>query len=122
MALFDFGENLRKLRERYNLSQKELGRRVGRTDSVISNYENNLKTPPLDVLTSFAAIFNVSIDYLAGFERKESITLDSLSPRQRELIYTLVDELQHKTTPARGGLSPQQSDILSRLMQEFAKK
>ena len=54
--MFDFGLHLRMLRERYGLSQEELGRRVGRAGSVISNYENNLKTPTLDVLTMMAAI------------------------------------------------------------------
>ena len=120
--MFDFGENLRRLRERQKLSQKELGRRVGRADSVISNYENNLKTPPLDVLLSFAAIFNVSLDYLVGIEKSEMVSIEALGPKQRELIRSIVTELKHKSTPARGGLSPRQSEILSGLMQECAKK
>ena len=41
--MFDFGNHLRMLRERYGISQEELGRRVGRAGSVISNYENNIK-------------------------------------------------------------------------------
>ncbi len=122
MALFDFGENLRKLRERQKLSQKELGRRVNRTDSVISNYENNLKTPPLDVLLSFAAIFNVSMDDLVGIEKREMVSIEALDPGQRELVRALVEELAHGSTPARGGLSGRQSEILNRLMQEFARK
>ena len=41
--MFDFGNHLRMLREKHGISQDELGRRVGRVGSVISNYENNLK-------------------------------------------------------------------------------
>lgn len=100
--MFDFGENLRRLRERQKLSQKELGRRVGRADSVISNYENNLKTPPLDVLLSFAAIFNVSLDYLVGIEKSEMVSIEALGPKQRELIRSIVTELKHKSTPGPG--------------------
>ena len=40
--MFDFGNHLRMLRERYGISQEELGRRVGRAGSVISNYENKI--------------------------------------------------------------------------------
>ena len=48
--MFDFGNHLRMLREKHGISQEELGRRVGRAGSVISNYENNIKIPTLDVL------------------------------------------------------------------------
>ena len=65
--MFDFGNHLRMLRERYGISQEELGRRVGRAGSVISNYENNLKLPSLDVLITMSEIYNVSLDYLVGF-------------------------------------------------------
>ena len=44
--MFDFGNHLRMLREKHGISQEELGRRVGRAGSVISNYENNIKNPP----------------------------------------------------------------------------
>ena len=43
--MFDFGNHLRMLREKHGISQEELGRRVGRAGSVISNYENNIKNP-----------------------------------------------------------------------------
>ena len=102
--MFDFGLHLRMLRERYGLSQEELGRRVGRAGSVISNYENNLKTPTLDVLTTMAAIYNVSLDYLVGFDKKDQVLLDGMS-----------------TKPKSGGLSAEQQQILNLMIQEFAK-
>ena len=54
--MFDFGNHLRMLREKHGISQEELGRRVGRGGSVISNYENNIKITRLDVLTTKAGI------------------------------------------------------------------
>ena len=74
--MFDFGNHLRMLRERYGISQEELGRRVGRAGSVISNYENNIKIPTLDVLTTMARIYNVSLDYLVGFDKKDQVILE----------------------------------------------
>ena len=64
--MFDFGFRLREFRIQNKLSQEQLGRRVDRSKSVISSYENNLKVPSVDILKEFALIFNVSLDYLLG--------------------------------------------------------
>lgn len=119
--MFDFGLHLRMLRERYGLSQEELGRRVGRAGSVISNYENNLKTPTLDVLTTMAAIYNVSLDYLVGFEKKDQVLLNDITDRQRDLIHRLIKEFKESTKPKNGGLSAEQQEILNLVIQEFIK-
>ena len=66
--MFDFGLRIRELRESRHMSQESLGRRIGRSKPVISNYENNIKYPPLEVLISIANVFNVSLDYLVGKE------------------------------------------------------
>lgn len=109
------------LREKYGISQEELGRRVGRAGSVISNYENNLKVPTLDVLTTMAAIYNVSLDYLVGFDKKDQVLLNDMTDRQRDLIHRLVKELKESTKPKGGGLSAEQQEILNLIMQEFAR-
>ena len=57
--MFDFGLRIRELRESRHMSQESLGRRIGRSKPVISNYENNIKYPPLEVLISIANVFNV---------------------------------------------------------------
>lgn len=120
--MFDFGDHLRMLRERQGLSQKALGERVGRAPSVISNYENNIKVPTLDVLTTLARIYDVSLDYLVGFDKKDQVILDQMTDSQRELVHLLVQELRNSTTPKGGGLSSNQQDILNRLMREFSKR
>lgn len=119
--MFDFGNHLRMLRERYGISQEELGGRVGRAGSVISNYENNIKIPTLDVLTTMARIYNVSLDYLVGFDRKDQVVLEGMTDGQWELIHLLVKELKASTKPKNGGLSADQQEILNLIMQEFSK-
>ena len=94
--MFDFGNHLRMLRERYGISQEELGRRVGRAGSVISNYENNLKLPSLDVLITMSEIYN-------------------------DLVHRLIKELKQSTRPVGGGLSAEQQVILNLIMKEFSK-
>jgi len=41
--MFDFGLRIRELREQHKMSQEQLGRKVERSKSVISSYENNIK-------------------------------------------------------------------------------
>lgn len=119
--MFDFGNHLRMLRERYGISQEELGRRVGRAGSVISNYENNLKLPSLDVLITMSEIYNVSLDYLVGFNKTDQVLLTDMTEEQRDLVHRLIKELKESTKPKDGGLSADQQVILNLIMKEFSK-
>ena len=119
--MFDFGLRLRELREQFNMSQEQLGKRVDRSKSVISSYENNLKIPPLNILAQFAVIFNVSLDYLVGIDKNKMISVEGLSAQQTELIEKLIFEF--KDTSSRSeGLTSRQQEILNILMMEFSKK
>lgn len=119
--MFDLGLRIRQLREQHKLSQEELGRRVGRSKSVISSYENNLKLPPLDVLTQLARTFHVSLDYLAGIDKAEMLSLHRLSPSQKQIISLLLQEFLEQR-PQPKGLSEQQDQIFRLLIREFANK
>lgn len=119
--MFDFGLRLRELREKHKLSQAQLGKRVDRSKSVISSYENNLKLPPLSILADFAVIFNVSLDYLVGIDKNEMISIDGLTEQQKQVLQTLVFEFRDKSS-AGNGLSERQQKILNVLMKEFSKK
>lgn len=48
--LCDFGTILKQLRKNHNLTQKELGLRIGLSKAVISKYENGIGYPTFDVL------------------------------------------------------------------------
>jgi transcriptional regulator with XRE-family HTH domain len=61
---------LKKLREERNLTQGELGQKVGKTTSDISNYENGVASPKTDTLLSLMDFFGVSPREIA----KESST------------------------------------------------
>ena len=117
--MFDFGLRIKELRESKKMSQEELGRRIGRSKPVISNYENNIKTPPLDVLTNIAFVFNVSLDYLVGIDKKEMVSIEGLSKNQKYIISLLLEEFmsQEKTK----GLTKRQQEILNCEMIEFSK-
>ena len=119
--MFDFGLRIRELREQHKLSQEQLGWKVGRSKSVISSYENNIKVPPLDILTQMAVVFNVSLDYLVGIDKNEMVSTEGLSDKQKQVIQTIIFEFKDRVKKT-DGLSDRQQEILSDLMKEFSKK
>ena len=64
---------LRELRKINNLTQKELGKKMGVSAQTILNWENNVYQPSVNELIKLADIFNVSLDYLVNRERKNNI-------------------------------------------------
>ncbi|WP_160198824.1 helix-turn-helix domain-containing protein [Senegalia massiliensis] len=67
---------IRELRKEFNLTQEELGKKVGQTKSNISKYETGALEPGIDTLNSLARIFDVSIDYLLGNTDQRNISID----------------------------------------------
>lgn len=72
------GDNLKKFRTEMGISQRELGRRVGKTGQYISYLENNKNTnPSLDVLTQISKVLNINtndlIENLMNVEINENI-------------------------------------------------
>lgn len=119
--MFDFGLRIKELREKRKMSQTELGRRIDRSKSVVCSYENNLKIPPLTVLTDIANVFSVSLDYLVGIDKNQMVSVDGLSTAQKELVDMIIFEFRDKSLKT-DGLTSRQQNILNGLMKEFAKK
>lgn len=119
--MFDFGARIQQLRSNRNMSQENLGKKLNRSKSVISGYENNVRIPPLDVLVNIAAIFNVSLDYLVGIDKNEMVSIDGLNDGQKKLVYALINEIKSKSK-SYSGLTSNQQEILNRIMIEFSLK
>lgn len=49
-----------------NISQKELGERLGFCNQTISFWESGQREPSLDSVVQLAALFKTSADYLLG--------------------------------------------------------
>lgn len=118
--MFDLGLRIKELREEHHWTQEELGKKVNKSKSMISLYEGNIKIPSGEVLIDLAYLFNVSLDYLVGIDKKEMVSVERLSNRQKTLIHTLL--IEFRDSSRKKGLSPRQQDILSTLMIEFTEK
>ena len=68
-----FPERLTQLRTNRQLRQRELAKSLHVSTSAISNYEQRLRYPDIDMLIRIADYFGVTTDYLLGrTERMEA--------------------------------------------------
>ena len=91
--MYDFGLRLKQLREKHNLSQSQVAKRLGITRAAISSYENNIALPSVNVLAELALLYRVSTDYLLGLDNRTAIVLEDLTPRQSAVIQEVMDTL-----------------------------
>ena len=91
--MYDFGLRLKQLREKHNLSQSQVAKRLGITRAAISSYENNISLPSVNVLAELALLYRVSTDYLLGLDNRTAIVLEDLTPRQSDVIQEVMDTL-----------------------------
>ena len=93
--MVDFGNVLKALRLRDNMTQAQLAQKLRLTKSVISAYETGLRLPSYDVLIHIAKIFKVSTDYLLGMEQKQEIDLSGLSQEEIDALLNLIKAMRH---------------------------
>lgn len=58
------GEKIKYYRKSKNLTQKQLGQKIGKSDNTISNYEKGIAAPSQDALFSLAAALDIKVDDL----------------------------------------------------------
>ena len=94
MTYCDFGENLRKLRKGRNMTQSELGAKIGLSKAVISKYETGLGYPSFDVLISIAKFFGVTTDFLLGVAGNKTMDITGLTESQANVLEQLIAEFR----------------------------
>lgn len=119
--MYDLGSRLKFIRQKRGITQKELAKRINKSISAISSYESNAQQPPLDVIVDIALALNVSLDYLTGMDKFNSVSVRSLSPEQSALVDLLLQEFHAEHTYA-GKLSQQQIILLQKMIQYFIHK
>ena len=91
---YKFADNLKKLRTSKSLTQTQLAQRLWLNKSIISAYENETRTPSLEVLIKLSNEFNVSMEYILGIEREKTIDVTGLSEEQIAVVSSLVELLK----------------------------
>lgn len=85
-----FGEKLRELRTQKNMSQKDIGNMVGKTQQAVNFWENGESEPGIETLIKLAEYFGVTVDFLVGRSDDavaEEGFLYGLTPEAKERVF-----------------------------------
>ena len=83
-----YSNRVRELRLAKSLSQEQLAEKIGLTKQAISQYERGERSPSMEVLEALCDFFNVSSDFLLGFD---SVTLRFVGKNE-------IDKLESKSS------------------------
>ena len=69
MDLVQIGKFIAELRKEQELTQEQLGEKIGVTNKTVSRWENGYYFPPADVLLAMSQLFNVSVNEILSGKR-----------------------------------------------------
>lgn len=118
---YDFGQTLRSLRKQKQMTQTQLGSRLGISKAAVCKYEQGVASPPLDILRTMAAIFNVSLDYLCGTEQREKISVYNLTNEQINIINRLTAVFRERNISSRSKTTEKEFLIMGEIVSQLCK-
>ena len=79
---YQIGVRIRKFREANNMTQKQLADKIGVTGSRVSNWEQGIHRPDVDILANICTALNVSPSELLDIH----ININELSAHEQKLL------------------------------------
>lgn len=70
------GDKIKKMRDLNGYTQDDLAKKLGVSKSTIGMYEQNRRSPDLDILLRISETFNVSVDYMLKDGRNQDSSAD----------------------------------------------
>ncbi len=85
------GAFLKQLRKENNMTQEQLGERIGVTNKTVSRWETGNYMPPVECLVLLSDVYNISINELLAGARIESDKIKEVADAN---IATVLEELE----------------------------
>lgn len=82
---------IKTLRESVGVSQSALAKKIGVTRAAVNAWEMGLSVPTAQYIVELAQFFHVSADYILGLENKESMYVDALSHKEKQILFELYE-------------------------------
>lgn len=93
-------DRIRELREKNDMTQSELAKRLSITRSSVNAWEMSLSIPSSKILPELCKVLHTTSDYLLGMDDTELLSLKYYSDDEREIFVSFVryfDESKEKT-------------------------
>ncbi len=120
MEIYHFGTLLKELRNDAHMKQKTLADKLSVTEATISKYECGTAMPPFETMRTIASVFNVSMDFLYGTEKRSTVSTFGLSDNQKEIIEILTQQFRVKNGFDKE-LSDDEYKLLGKIVVELTK-
>lgn len=92
------GSNIKKLREKHNMSQEEFGQIAGVTDKAVSTWENDTKIPRMGAIQKIADYFNIKKSEIIEDDLTNTNDSTTLSPKEEKLVLAYREHPEHQPT------------------------
>jgi len=94
-----FGERLITVRRKKNLSQAEIGKKIGISGDAYGRYERSEVRPTIEMAVKIAKAMEISLDYLTGATDmeldntmlKRIQAVSKLPAKEKECVYLFLD-------------------------------
>lgn len=83
-------DTIKALRQRAELTQSELAKKLNITRSSVNAWEMGISIPSTQYIVELAQIFKVSTDYILGMSNDNIINIASLTEEQTKIIFSLI--------------------------------
>ncbi len=110
------GDRIKEIRERNNLTQSALAKKLDLSRSAINAWEMGISIPSAQYLIAMSKLFKVSADYLLELNEKEYIDISFLNESEKSIMYSLMSYFKESKT------IPKMSDIDEEVMEEIYNK
>jgi transcriptional regulator with XRE-family HTH domain len=107
-------ENIKKLREMYNLSQKDLGIIAGVSDKAVSTWEKGLKEPRMGAIQKIADHF--------GLQKSNIIEDGGLNSRKADLVESPTPQTKKVPKDLKKILEDEEVTLNGRMMSDEDKE
>lgn len=84
------------LREKNNMTQADLSKKLGITRSSVNAWEMGISIPSTQYLVELSRIFKTSTDYLLGITTNANINTEGLTDKDIEFVYQMIEHLKNK--------------------------
>ncbi len=89
-------DRIKDLREQNNWTQADLAKLLGITRSSVNAWEMGISVPSTQYVVELANLFKVSTDYLLCVDTSSTVSVDGLTERDIQLVYSLICHLKDK--------------------------
>jgi transcriptional regulator with XRE-family HTH domain len=95
--IYRFGEKIREVRERRQMTLREVAARAGVSESLISQIERNRISPAIDTLLKIIDILDIDPDFIfRDFKKDHSVNLVRAGEKKRAVIDGVIyEQLSH---------------------------